>query len=327
MIVSLSPEAQPDEVRRELAARGLWVGALERSADGKARQFVIGSHSVDGDPASLSAIPGVQNVSVAASAHPRMDAQGHAVLVAGVLVGGPKPVIMAGPCAVESEAQIHAIAERVARQGATFLRGGAFKPRTSPYSFQGRGPEALPWMRRAADACGLHVVTEVVSEADVPIVKDHADLLQVGSRNMQNTSLLRAIGQANRPVLLKRAMAATVEEWLLAGEYLLVHGAPQVVLCERGIRSFDPATRNLLDLGTVALLSHVRKIPVIVDPSHAAGRRDLIPTLARAAIAAGACGLMIETHDDPGSSMSDGPQALGPADFEALVRSLPARCA
>ena len=190
--------------------------------------------------------------------------------------------------AVESEARIFAIAKELARQGVRFLRGGAFKPRTSPYAFQGCGVAALDWLRRAADAHEMAVVTEVMSETDVAVVAERADVIQVGSRSMQSFALLKAIGRAHKPVLLKRSMSATLEEWLLAGEYLLAHGATSLAFCERGLRHFDPSTRNLLDLSAVALLAHVHELPVIVDPSHAAGRRDLVLPLAHAALAAGA---------------------------------------
>ena len=206
--------------------------------------------------------------------------------------------------------------------GATMLRGGAFKPRTSPYSFQGHGPRALVWMRRAADSCGLGVVTEATSPEDVPAVAEIADLVQVGSRNMSSFGLLRAVGRAGKPVLLKRGMAATIEEWLLAGEHLLVHGAPAVIFCERGVRGFDGSTRNLLDLAAAALLAHVHKLPVIVDPSHATGRRDLVAPLALAAVAAGAAGILVETHDDPGAALSDGPQAISTTELAALARAV-----
>ncbi len=229
---------------------------------------------------------------------------------------------MCGPCAVESERHVFTLAERLAALGVAFLRGGAFKPRTSPYAFQGHGEPALGWMRRAADATGMKVVTEALAEADVEVVAEHADLVQVGSRNMHNYALLKAIGRTGRPVLLKRGMAATLDEWLHAGEYLLAGGAAGVVFCERGIRSFDDSTRNLLDLGAVALLAHVYRLPVIVDPSHGAGRRDLVLPLGRASLAAGAAGLMIESHDDPARALSDGPQAIPLAELPALVREL-----
>ena len=323
MIALLFPGADAELVRSELARLGLW-GSLERSADGTSAMFVIAPQSAKCDPESVRNIRGVQSVAVSASPHPRLDAQGPVVEVAGIRFGGDKPVLIAGPCSVESESRIRQIAEAVAKAGGSFLRGGAFKPRTSPYAFEGHGAPALSWMRHAADACDLRVVTEVMSEMDVSLVSEHADLLQVGSRNMQNYALLRAIGKSKRPVLLKRAMSATIEEWLSSAEHLLVHGAASVVLCERGVKGFDTTTRNFIDLGAVALLASAYRVPVIVDPSHATGRRDLIGPLSLAAIAAGACGLCIEAHDDPGAALSDGPQALTLDALAPLSRSIDA---
>ncbi|MBI5515651.1 MAG: 3-deoxy-7-phosphoheptulonate synthase [Deltaproteobacteria bacterium] len=321
MVITLQPFADIDAVRRALVARGLWV-SLVRSAQGAPSHFVVDPGSSPAEPSELARIEGVASVGAAPSPHPRVDAQGPVVDVRGLAVGGARPVFLCGPCGVESEDQLQRIAAVVASAGAHFLRGGAFKPRTSPYAFQGHGSEALRWLRRTADRHGLRVVTEVLAEGDVPLVAEHADLMQVGSRNMQNFALLKAVGRAGRPVLLKRAMSATVAEWLLAGEYLLVHGAPGVVFCERGIRSFDPSTRNLLDLGAVALLSQVHRVPVVVDPSHATGRRELVGPLSKAALAAGAAGVMIECHDDPGGALSDGPQALLPQQLRDVLASL-----
>ncbi len=321
MIVTLRQGADADAVRKALAARGLWVSPL---TDGtRVLHFAVSAASNAVSPSELSTIEGVASVAAPPSPHPRVTAQGPVVDVRGVAVGAPgKPVFLCGPCAVEGEERSEARAAKVAAAGAQMLRGGAYKPRTSPYAFQGHGEVALRWLRRAADAHGLRVVTEALGEGDVGLVTEYADLVQVGSRNMQNFALLKAVGRAGRPVLLKRAMAATLEEWLLAGEYLLSHGAPGVIFCERGIRGFDPLTRNLLDLGAVALLAHVYKLPVIVDPSHATGRRDLVAPLARAAIGAGAAGVMIETHDDPGSALSDGPQALAPGELRGVLDGL-----
>ncbi len=319
MIVSLAQGADSNAVKRALTARGLAIASLEKESGGEGLAFVIAPFATAVDPAEIAKIPGVRAVSVAPSEHPRVDAQGPIVNVAGVSVGGPEPVLLCGPCSVESEPQIHSIAATLASLGVHFLRGGAFKPRSSPYAFQGHGTPALGWMRAAADAHGMKVVTEALSENDVPAVAEHADLLQIGSRNMQNFALLKAAARAEKPVLLKRAMSATVDEWLLAGEYLLVHGASGVIFCERGIRGFDGSTRNLLDLGAVALLAGVHRLPVIVDPSHAAGRRDLIGALGAAGLAAGAAGLMIETHDDPGRALSDGAQAIPLAQMDALL--------
>ena len=320
MIVTLKPDADAAIVQRELVAHGLWVTRFE---GGGRAQFVIEPHSAALPDAALLAIAGVEAIARPAPPHPRVDAQAPEVRVGDVVVGvGAEPVVIAGPCGVESEERIHHIASRLATLGVRLLRGGAFKPRSSPYAFQGHGGRALAWLREAADAHGMGVVTEVMSPEQAPAVARHADLLQIGSRSMQSFPLLRAAAAEGKPILLKRGMAATVEEWLLAAEHCLVNGAPAVILCERGIRGFDASTRNLLDLGAVALLSQVHGLPVIVDPSHAVGRRDLVPALSRAALAAGAAGVMVETHDDPGAALSDGPQALPIDDLAGLVRSL-----
>lgn len=325
MIVSLREGADAGAVKRALVARGQWV----RSEEGGARYFVLEPHSARVRSEELLAIEGVASVSAEPSAHPRFDAQaGQAVEVAGVRfappsagAAGARAVLIAGPCAIESEAQVHSVARAVAKSGARVLRGGAFKPRSSPYAFQGHGEPALKWMRSAADANGLAVVTEVLAEQEVGLVAEHADMLQVGSRNMQNFALLKAVGAAKKPVLLKRGVAATMQEWLLAGEYLLVNGARGVLLCERGVRGFDPSTRNLLDLGAVAQLAHAHGLAVVADPSHGTGRRDLVVPLARAALAAGAAGVMIEVHDEPGRALSDGPQALLPDELARAVEA------
>jgi 3-deoxy-7-phosphoheptulonate synthase len=320
MIVILRPDAEPARVQRELVAQGLWVQRLDGA---RQTQFAIEACSASVDTSALLGIDGVEDVIRPASPHPKVDRSPRRVAVGAASFGvGDEPTLIAGPCSVESEEQIHRIASEVARHGATLLRGGAYKPRTSPYAFSGHGAVALAWMRQAADAAGLAVVTEVLSPSDAPLVARHADMLQIGSRNMQNFALLRAAAAENRPLMLKRGLAATLEEWLLAAEHCLAHGAPAVVLCERGIRSFDASTRNLLDLGAVALLTHVYGLPVIVDPSHGAGRRDLVLPLARAAVAAGAAGVMVETHYDPGSAQSDGSQAILLSDVAALAAAL-----
>ena len=319
-IVTVEAGADADAVRRALSALGLWTVR----ADGLHRtQIRVEPHAAAVSPEKVLAIPGVEDLAQPGSQHPLVDAQPKVVEVGPVKIGaGERPVLLAGPCSVESEASVDALAGRLARLGVGLLRGGAFKPRSSPYAFQGHGAEALLWMKRAALRHGLGVVTEAMSPEEVPVVAEHADLIQIGSRSMQSFPLLRAAGAAGRPVLLKRGMSATVEEWLLAGEYLRLHGCPAVIFCERGIRSFDPETRNVLDLGAVALLSEVHGLPVVADPSHGAGRRDLVAPLARAAVAAGAAGLLIEVHADPGAALSDGPQALTLDAFEALVGSL-----
>ena len=233
--------------------------------------------------------------------------------------GGDVVAICAGPCSVESREQIEATAQAVARRGANVLRGGAFKPRTSPYAFQGMGRDALKLLRDAADRFGMAVVTEVLDPRDVELVAKYADMLQIGARNMQNFSLLREAGEAGKPVLLKRGLSATIEEWLMAAEYLLVAGNSDIVLCERGVRSFDNATRNLLDIAAVPLLKSLSHLPVIVDPSHGTGVAKLVAPMALAGVAAGADGLLIEVHPDPPSAASDGAQSLTFEQFDALM--------
>jgi len=329
MIISLKADADVERVIRELSTRGLWVESVSRATapsserSGRA-QLMVAEYSAAVGPGELGGIPGVDCVALPASRHPRVDASPSFVDVSGVKIGTEAggPVVIGGPCSVESEDQIFDLARHLASQGVRFLRGGAFKPRTSPYSFQGHGEPALRWMRHAADAHEMRVVTEAVSESEVEVVAKYADLIQVGSRNMQSFGLLKAVGSAGRPVLLKRSMSATIEEWLLAGEYLLSHGAPGVVYCERGVRGFDPKTRNLLDLAAVAMLAQVHHVPVVVDPSHALGRRDLVLPLSRAAVAAGAAGVMVEIHSDPGAALSDGPQALSLSALSELVKAV-----
>lgn len=245
--------------------------------------------------------------------------EGTRVRVGKLEIGGTEFVIAAGPCAIESEEQLSETSRAVARAGAHLLRGGAFKPRTSPYAFQGKGVEGLRMLQRAGQETGLPTVTEVMDSSSVAVVAEHADMLQVGARNMQNFDLLKTLGSAGKPVLLKRGLAATIEELLLAAEYIVYHGNPNVVLCERGIRTFETATRNTLDLGAVAVLKRATHLPVIVDPSHAAGRRDLVAPLSKAAVAAGADGLIIEVHPRPECARCDGAQSLTPADFAELV--------
>ena len=241
----------------------------------------------------------------------------------GAAFGSETLVIAAGPCSVESREQIDATAAAVARAGANVLRGGAFKPRTSPYAFQGLGLAGLEMLASAAARSGLAVVTEVLDPRDVAQVAAHADMLQIGARNMQNFPLLRAAGESGRPVLLKRGPAATVEEWLMAAEYLLVAGNDQVVLCERGVRSFDPITRNMLDLAAIPVLRELTHLPVIADPSHGTGVARLVEPMALAALAAGADGLLVEVHPDPAGAASDGPQSLDFRQFSALMGRLP----
>ena len=240
----------------------------------------------------------------------------------GVAVGGQQVVMMAGPCSVESVEQIEALAGLVAAQGARVLRGGAFKPRTSPYSFQGLGPKGLEMMRRAADNHNLLVVSEIMDQTQIPMMLDYVDVLQVGARNMQNFNLLKELGKAPKPILLKRGISATLEELLLSAEYVMSGGNYNVVLCERGIRTFESYTRNTLDVSAIPVVHKLSHLPIIADPSHATGRRDKVVPMARAAVAAGADGLLVEVHNNPEKALSDGAQALYPDQFEQLMREL-----
>lgn len=239
-----------------------------------------------------------------------------------VVIGATMPAIIAGPCAVENREQLLHIASAVKHVGAHILRGGAFKPRTSPYQFQGLGLEGLHLLAEAREATGLPIITEVMEPDLVDTVAQHADILQIGSRNMQNYPLLLAAGRhtAKRPVLLKRGLSSTIEEWLLAAEYIVASGNPNVILCERGIRSYDGQTRNVLDLSCVPLLHELTHLPIIVDPSHATGKRELVPTMSRASIAAGANGLIIEVHQDPNNALCDGRQSITPEQLHKIVQ-------
>jgi len=242
--------------------------------------------------------------------------------VAGVLVGGTEVIAMAGPCSVESAEQVGSVAKSVAASGARILRGGAFKPRTSPYSFQGYGEEALKWMRAAADASDMAVISEVMDPRQIEMMMRYVDCLQVGARNMQNFDLLKELGRVRRPVLLKRGLSATIEEWLLSAEYVLAGGNGQVILCERGIRTFENYTRNTLDISAIPVVKKHSHLPIVVDPSHGTGRREKVIPMARAAVAAGADGLIIEVHNNPEKALSDGPQSLYPDQFDRLMGEL-----
>jgi 3-deoxy-7-phosphoheptulonate synthase len=239
-----------------------------------------------------------------------------------VKVGGKSVVVMAGPCSVESREQIFTIAKQVKEYGATFLRGGAFKPRTSPYSFQGLGEDGLKLLRKAAEKYELLVVTEVMDANQIPLVEPYADVLQIGARNMQNFVLLKELGKSRKPVLLKRGIAATIEEWLMSAEYVLSGGNRKVILCERGIRTFETATRNTMDISAVPVVHKRTHLPVIADPSHGTGIRDKVIPMARAAVAAGADGIMVEVHHDPDRALSDGAQSLYPKQFAQLMREI-----
>jgi 3-deoxy-7-phosphoheptulonate synthase len=327
MIVNMSTTATAKEINhviervKECGYQAHVIQGAERTVIG-----AVGNNGRRTELEALRAAPGVQEV--IQITHPfklvsrQLRQRCTVVDVSGVKIGAGSLTVMAGPCSVESSEQLLETARAVKAAGADMLRGGAYKPRTSPYDFQGLGVEALRLLRDASDETGLPIVTEVMSEVDVEIVAEYADMLQVGARNMQNFSLLRKLATFARPILLKRGPSATIKEWLLAAEYLLAGGNANVVLCERGIKTFETATRNTLDLAAIALVKELSHLPVIADPSHGTGLRSLVPPMSKAAAAAGADGLMIEVHPCPERALSDGPQSLDLAGFAELMKSL-----
>jgi 3-deoxy-7-phosphoheptulonate synthase len=286
---------------------------------------VVGA-DVRGDPRLVETFDGVQEVVNISEpyklASRAFRPQGTVVRLDDVRIGGDEVVVMAGPCSAESDEQVHATAAAVKRAGAKVLRGGAFKPRSSPYSFQGLGEDGLRMLRDAATAHNLKLVSEVMDVSQIDVVARYADILQVGARNMQNFSLLRELGHARKPVLLKRGISATIEEWLLSAEYVLGGGNMDVILCERGIRTFETYTRNTLDISAIPIVKKLSHLPIFVDPSHGTGRRDKVAPMARAAVAAGADGLIIEVHVDPDHALSDGAQTMFPSQFDRLMAEL-----
>lgn len=332
MVIVMRPDATAAQVEAVVAAvNALGFRAHVVPGQGRTAVAVVGNPGPL-DPARFSRVPGVaRTVPITTPyrlvARETRDATTPVALATGAVFGSGQVVVIAGPCAVEDAEQFLATAAAVAGAGATVLRGGAFKPRTSPYSFQGLGLDALPILARAREVTGLALVTEVVQPALVEPVAAVVDMLQIGARNMQNAPLLRAAARAGKPILLKRGPGATIEEFLLAAEYLVAEGNPDVVLCERGVRGFDPATRYLFDVTAIPLLHQLTHLPVIADPSHATGHHALVPSVARAAVAAGADGLLLEVHEDPDTARSDGLQSLSHPEFETLMHSLSPVCA
>lgn len=324
MIITLKKTADEKEVQAlldELEAKGLKITKIVGE-----NYDVFG---LVGDTASLDerlikANPVVYNVTRVAQPYKLANRMFHpedtVVDVSGIPVGGRKVVIMAGPCAVESEEQICRIAGEVLQAGADMLRGGAYKPRTSPYSFQGLGSEGIECLAKAREKTGLPVVTELMSADKLDEFIDNVDIIQIGARNMQNFDLLKAVGKTKKPVLLKRGLANTIEEWIMAAEYIMSEGNPNVILCERGIRTFETMTRNTLDLAVIPIIKERTHLPIVIDPSHATGDWKLVESVSLAAIAAGADGLIVEVHDDPMHAMSDGAQSLKPEKFADLIK-------
>lgn len=324
MVIVLKQNATPDEVA-DVVKRVEGMGFRTHISHGEERTIIgiIGDERRI-DPASIAMLPAVDHyvpiLRPFKLASRDLEPNDTVISLNGVRIGGEEVVVMAGPCAVESRTQILEVGLAVKEAGASVLRGGAYKPRTSPYSFQGLGPEGLELLAEVRAATGLPIVTEVVAPHDVPLVARYADILQIGARQMQNYSLLHAVGESGRPVLLKRGIMSTMEELLMSAEYILTHGNQRVMLCERGIRTFETYTRNTLDINAVPVLKGLTHLPVIVDPSHGTGHWRLVPAVARAAVAAGADGLLVEVHTHPEEALSDGAQSLKPEVFERLVR-------
>ena len=327
MIVVIRPHT-PDDKVEEVIREITQLGYTPSPIRGAFQTVVaaIGDETTGASLESLTALPQVEQVLRVQKRYKLASRESKKertiVDAAGVKIGGDQFVLMAGPCSVESEEQLMTTARAVKTAGATILRGGAYKPRTSPYEFQGLGPEGLKLLEAARAETGLRIVTEVLGEHDVDLVAATADILQIGARNAQNFQLLIACARSGKPVLLKRGMSMRIEEWLLAAEYLLAHGNPNVILCERGIRTFENYTRNTLDLAAAAIARQETHLPVIVDPSQGCGRADLVKVLCRGAAAVGADGLIVEVHPNPAEALSDGQQQLDPAAFADLVQGL-----
>ncbi len=316
-------EIQTEAVIKRLVEMGFTV---HRSTG--VRHTVLGGVGPldDFDPATLEVLEGVKEchriVSPYKLASRHFKPAGTTIQIGNVSIGDSHVVSMAGPCSIESEEQIDSCAEIVAKAGGQVIRGGAFKPRSSPYSFQGLGENGLRIMRTAADRHGLLVVSEVMDHLQIPVLEEYADILQVGARNMQNFNLLRELGKTRKPILLKRGIAATIEELLLSAEYVMSGGNYQVILCERGIRTFETSTRNTMDISAMPVLKRLTHLPIVADPSHGTGKRDYVLPMARAAVAAGADGLLVEVHPDPDRAWSDGAQTLNPQQFSELMRQV-----
>ncbi|HEX2611945.1 MAG TPA: 3-deoxy-7-phosphoheptulonate synthase [Gemmatimonadales bacterium] len=318
----------PEEDIQRVARTIEEMGYQARPMPGKQRT-TVGLVGNDGrvDGSRLAALPGVQEVIHVTKPYKQVSREWKPEstvirLPGGLSIGGDEVVVMAGPCSVESEGQILESAKAVREAGATVLRAGAFKPRSSPYSFQGLGMAGLKLLARAREETGLLIVTEAMDGEAIDAVADTADIIQIGARNMQNYSLLKRAGRLGKPILLKRGLSATIQELLLSAEYILAEGNPNVILCERGVRGFDPATRNLLDLSAIPVVHGVSHLPIIADPSHGTGHRDMVMPMAKAAVAAGADGLLIEVHPTPDRALSDGAQSLYPEQFERLMREI-----
>ena len=326
MIIVMKPTSTKEDLAR-VTQKIESVGLSTHLSVGKERTIVgvIGDKKIIAN-LEMNMMPGVEKTVRITEKYKLVSREFHpedsVIDVAGVPVGGKNLVVMAGPCSVESTEQLEEAAEAVAKCGAKFLRGGAFKPRTSPYDFQGLAEEGLKMLRTAADHNGLKVVTEIVDKDDIDLIGTYADIYQVGARNMQNFQLLKALGKAKKPVMLKRGLSATISEWLNAAEYIAAGGNENIILCERGIRTYETFTRNTLDLSAVAAVKELSHLPIVVDPSHGTGRWEMVRPMARAAVAVGCDGLIIEVHPHPEVALSDGDQSLTPKNFKALMEEV-----
>src|SRR5690348_1315727 len=327
MIISMRPHATRQEIEH-VCERIREFGYKVHSIEGEERVVigVVGVGDVTACLESLEATPGVESAVRISAPYKFVGREfkkdDSVIKINGLEIGGDQFIMMAGPCSVESEKQIMQTAEGVAEAGAQMLRGGAFKPRTSPYDFQGLELEGLKLLRKAKEATGLGIITEIMSDRDVELVAEYADCMQVGARNMQNFALLKTLGTCGRPVLLKRGLSSTIEELLMSAEYIVAHGNPNIILCERGIRTFETATRNTCDIGAVPVLDELTHLPVVLDPSHATGKRSLVPALSRAGVAIGADGIIVEVHPNPEKAVSDGAQSLTLDQFRTMMTQL-----
>ena len=327
MIISMKLHSTKQEIE-QVCERIRDFGYKIHAIEGEERVVIaaVGVGDTTACLESIEAMPQVEKAVRISAPYKFVSKEFHSertrIRVNGLEIGGDEFIVMAGPCSVESEKQIMQAAEGVAAAGAHLLRGGAFKPRTSPYDFQGMETEGLKLLAKAKQATGLGIITEVMSDRDVDLVAEYADILQIGARNMQNFALLKTLGKCNRPVLLKRGMSSTVKELLMSAEYVVAHGNPNVILCERGIRTFETVTRNTCDIAAVAALNELTHLPVILDPSHATGKRSLVPALSRAAVAIGSDGLLVEVHPAPEKAVSDGAQSLDIPQFRKMMQDL-----
>ncbi|MBN2709041.1 MAG: 3-deoxy-7-phosphoheptulonate synthase [Calditrichaceae bacterium] len=326
MVIIMEKEADEKQIEQIIDKLDKFGFSVHRSTGVDHTVLGVIGDTAKIDPRDLQVLPGVADAHRISAPYKMVSREfkhnDTLIKIKDITIGAEEIVVMAGPCSVESEEQIMTIAEKVSSDGATILRGGAFKPRSSPYSFQGMGEKGLKLLRKAADKYNLLLITEAMDKEQISVVSEYADILQVGARNMQNFTFLKALGQVRIPIFLKRGIAATIEEWLMSAEYILSGGNQNVILCERGIRTFETYTRNTLDLSAIPIVKKLSHLPIVSDPSHGTGLRDKVIPMARASVAAGADGLMVEVHHDPENAKSDGAQSLFPEQFSELMKQI-----